>query len=296
MISFTAAAKINLNLLVTGRRDDGLHLIDSLAVFADLADRLDITAAATDRFEITGPMATMLEAKDDNLVIRARDAFRDATDWRQPLAITLEKHIPVAAGIGGGSADAAEVLTALNRLSGEPLDDDRLAALGLGLGADIPVCLAAPRGAAWRMRGIGDAITPVSLPQAETRATGPGLVLLNTGVTVSTADVFRARAAAETPFDPTPDYPAVIDPAGFAGLIRLGNSLTEAASAVCPDIEAGAALIRDLAESGGALGHGMSGSGATFFAVFDTVAAARAAAERHPPPCWHWAGGLFQPS
>jgi 4-diphosphocytidyl-2-C-methyl-D-erythritol kinase len=288
MTTIRAAAKVNLNLLVTDRREDGMHLIDSLAVFADLVDVLTIIPGDNDDFSITGPMATMLSCSEDNLVTRARDKYRDATGWNQPLRINLEKHIPIAAGIGGGSTDAATLLIAANNMAGGKLGADELVHLGLDLGTDIPVCLGASDATAWRICGIGEKTTPIDLPLE------PGLVLINSGIAVTTADVFRTMAANSEGFDVSPEYPATIDMAGFRDLLEKGNSLYSAARHVCPQIETAARLTRNLAEKSKAIHHGMSGSGATFFAIFETVAAARQAISDNTPPCWHWAGGLFQ--
>ena len=294
MITIKAPAKINLNLLVTGRRDDGLHLIDSLAVLADLTDGLSLTESDTDSFECRGPMAAALAQMQpaDNLVLRARDIYREAAGWDQKLAVSLEKNIPVAAGIGGGSADAAAMLHGINKMAGGRLDDADLAELGLRLGADVPVCLKSTEGPAWRMRGIGEQLDQVTPPFSTDK--GPGLVLINTGIAVPTGAVFAARAESRMPFAAAAVYPAELDQKGWEQLCHLGNSLAEAAQIVCPEIDEAAAMIADLAKASGATYWGMSGSGATFFALFDTIDAAHHAIAQHPPHCWHWAGGLFR--
>lgn len=291
MMVIPAAAKINLNLRVTGRRPDGLHLIDSVAVFADLKDMITITPSDDDRFTLSGPMAAMLDKDDDNLVTKARDHFRQETGWDQPVTINLEKHIPVAAGIGGGSADAAATLQGLNAISGHRLDDENLQRLGLGLGADVPVCLKSVEAMAFRMQGVGEILTALTLPSEF--APTPGLVLINQGIGVSTADVFRTRARQEHFADP-PRYPEELDVASFQSLLNEGNDLFEPACAVTPLLASGAERIRAFAEQSGALHHGMSGSGATFFALFDSITKAEESVRHNPPPCWHWAGGLFQ--
>ena len=294
MITIKAPAKINLNLLVTGRRDDGLHLIDSLAVFAGLTDGLSLTESDRDSFECHGPMAAALAQMQpaDNLVLRARDIYREAAGWDQKLAVSLEKNIPVAAGIGGGSADAAAMLHGINKMAGGRLADDRLAELGLRLGADVPVCLKSTEGPAWRMRGIGEQLDQVIPPFSTDK--GPGLVLINTGIAVPTGAVFAARAESRMPFAAAAAYPVELDQKGWEQLCHLGNSLAEAAQIVCPEIDEAAAMIADLAKASGATYWGMSGSGATFFALFDTIDAAHHAIAQHPPDCWHWAGGLFR--
>ena len=294
MITIKAPAKINLNLLVTGRRDDGLHLIDSLAVFAGLTDVLTLTESDRDSFDCHGPMAAVLAQTEaaDNLILRARDIYRKVTGWDQKLAVILEKNIPVAAGIGGGSADAAAMLHGINKMAGGRLADDRLAELGLRLGADVPVCLKSTQGPAWRMRGIGEQLDQVIPPF--TTEKGPGLVLINTGIAVPTGAVFAARAESRIPYADAADYPPVLDQKGWEQLCHLGNSLAEAARVVCPEIDEAAGMIAGLASASGARHWGMSGSGATFFALFDTIDAAHHAIEQNQPGYWHWTGGLFR--
>ena len=179
----SAPAKVNLYLHVTGRRPDGYHLLDSLIVFADLCDT--VTAAPAERLSLTlaGPFADALDGAD-NLVSRAARALA-AHAGRPPRAtLRLVKHVPVAAGLGGGSSDAAAALRALIRLWGLSIEADELARLALELGADVPVCLA---GHACFVGGIGDALTPApALPSAP-------ILLVNPGVAVPTTEVFAAR-------------------------------------------------------------------------------------------------------
>ena len=179
-----ARAKVNLFLHLLGRRSDGYHLLDSLAVFPDVGDTLTAELADRTTLEIEGPFAAGLSG--DNLVLRAACALRSAGG----AALVLEKNLPVASGIGGGSADAAAALRVLDRLWGLDLPQAELAAIALGLGADVPVCLASVPA---RMGGIGEAIgvAPV-LPRC-------GIVLVNPGVPVSTAEVFRRRTAGFSP-------------------------------------------------------------------------------------------------
>uniref|UniRef100_UPI0028B0566C 4-(cytidine 5'-diphospho)-2-C-methyl-D-erythritol kinase n=1 Tax=Shinella sp. TaxID=1870904 RepID=UPI0028B0566C len=160
-----AAAKINLALPVVGQRDDGYHLLDSLVTFTQFGDRLSFSPAAEDRFTISGRFGAVLDADGDNLVTRARDWLRAALAERgqpaPPVHIHLEKNLPIASGIGGGSADAAATLRGLVRLWQGRLPPDVLHALSVGLGADVPMCLA---GHPLIARGIGEDITPVVLP------------------------------------------------------------------------------------------------------------------------------------
>ncbi|MFC6686866.1 4-(cytidine 5'-diphospho)-2-C-methyl-D-erythritol kinase [Jhaorihella thermophila] len=249
-----APAKINLTLHVTGRREDGFHLLDSLVVFADLGDRLWLRPARQAGLSVTGPMAAGVPADARNLALRAARLIGAAVDIR------LEKTLPAAAGIGGGSSDAAAVLRALRQM-GHALPD-RLE----DLGADVPVCLLAR---AARMSGIGEVVEPVEgLPALPA-------VLVNPRVAVSTPDVFRRLERRDNaPMGPIPqngDRTAFID-----WLAAQRNDLQPAAESVAPVI---GGVLRGL-EAEGALLARMSGSGATCFGLFDTPEAARAAAGR----------------
>lgn len=248
-----APAKINLCLHVTGQRADGYHLLDSLVVFAGVGDR--VTVAPGEGFRLTGPQAGALAAEADNLCLRAARAMG------AKVAITLEKVLPVASGIGGGSADAAAVLRAAARL-GHPLPD---AAAVLALGADVPVCLA---GRPVRMRGVGEVLDPVRLPPVWS-------VLANPGVAVSTPAIFRALERRDNPPLPAilPHWPDAAALAGF--LAGQRNDLQPAAEALAPEITG---VIRALQATPGCLLARMSGSGATCFGLYPDEGAARAAA------------------
>ncbi|MFN4155919.1 MAG: 4-(cytidine 5'-diphospho)-2-C-methyl-D-erythritol kinase [Paracoccaceae bacterium] len=252
-----APAKINLTLHVIGQRADGYHLLDSLVVFADVGDVVSVTASDRLGLTITGPQAAMLPAGEDNLVLRA------ARMMGARAAITLEKRLPVASGIGGGSADAAATLRALARLGHGvlPADGDVLA-----LGADVPVCL---RARAVRMQGVGERLTEVPpLPEA-------WLVLVNPGVAVSTPQVFRGlahRDNAPMP-DVVPPLPSVTALAGFLQAMR--NDMEAPALALAPAIGAVSAA---LSAQPGCLLARMSGSGATCFGLFADASSAQAAA------------------
>lgn len=247
-----APAKVNLTLHVTGQRPDGYHLLDSLVVFADLGDRVRMRAAPRLSLKVTGPMAADVPVGADNLVLRAaRLAGVVGAE------IVLEKNLPTAAGIGGGSADAAATLRALQ--SGfdlmPPAVDDLMT-----LGADVPACLLSQ---SLRMRGIGETISPV--------AAMPALpaVLVNPGVPVHTPAVFRTLTTRHgAPMPEIPAFAGVTDCAGWLALQR--NDLQEAAIGICPEIGACLAALRDQA----ALLARMSGSGATCFGLFQTADAA----------------------
>ncbi len=279
----SAPAKINLFLHVLGRRDDGYHLLDSLVVFAGVADRLRAAPAAGLSLTVGGRFGGALAAEPDNLVLRAARALADAAGIAPTARLELDKTLPVASGIGGGSADAAAALRLLARLwgiapggsGGRPVD---LAALAAGLGADVPVCLA---GRPARMGGVGEVLAPAPrLPEF-------GLVLVNPGVPVATPDVFRARtgpfsAQAALP-DGWPDAAAMAE-----DLAQLRNDLEAPARGLCPPV--GAALDA-LAARPGCLLARMSGSGATCFGLFPTPAAAEtAAAALARPGWWCWGG------
>ena len=250
-----APAKVNLTLHVTGQRADGYHLLDSLVVFADVGDRVSLRPDAALSLKITGPQAAALPVSDDNLVLRAARLMGGAA------AITLDKVLPVASGIGGGSADAAACLRALAQL-GRALPTE---AEVLRLGADVPVCL---RGVPLRMQGVGEVLTALPpLPEA-------WLVLVNPGVGVATPAVFRGLARKDNP--PMPELPPMAAaPALAAFLHQMRNDLEPAAQAVAPVI---GAVKAALAAQPGCLLARMSGSGATCFGLFGSAGAAEAAA------------------
>ncbi len=249
-----APAKINLALHVTGRRGDGYHLLDSLVVFADIGDRLRLRSARGLSLTVSGPMSEGVPVDDGNLALRAARAARVAD-----VAIHLEKHLPAAAGIGGGSSDAAAVLRALDEGWGARTPDI------LALGADLPVCMSAQTA---RMSGIGDVVAPVSgIPPLPA-------VLVNPGEAIPTPAVFAALD--ERNGSPMSDIPA------FSGVAQCAhwlhgqrNDLQAPALGIEPVI--GDCL--DLLTRQDALLARMSGSGATCFGLYpDPAAAARAAA------------------
>lgn len=250
-----APAKINLALHVTGRRADGYHLLDSLVVFTRFGDELEIAPAAADSFEVAGPFARGVPIDAGNLVIKARDAVRAAHGAREPLALRLTKNLPPASGIGGGSSDAAACLAGMS-------GDDGLAEIGLKLGADVPMCLAAEP---LRARGIGERIA--LLPDFPALS----LVLANPGVEVPTSEIFRRLPSPDNA--PLPDAPEG-DVIGWLRATR--NDLQAPAIAYAPQI--GDCL--DMLERSGAAFARMSGSGATCFGVFADEGAAARAAER----------------
>jgi len=254
-----AAAKVNLCLHVTGRAPDGYHLLDSLAVFAGVGDRVRVEPDEGLCLTVTGPGAAAVPAGADNLVLRAAALF-----GRTGAAITLDKHLPAASGIGGGSADAAATLRALSRLWSVPLPDDDAI---LRLGADVPVCLASRP---VRMRGVGERLTALPpLPPV-------WMVLANPGQSVSTPAVFAALTRRENPA--LPDVPTAgwPDAAALVDWLRgTRNDLQDAAIGLAPGIED---CLAALAAQENCLLARMSGSGATCFGLFASLAGAKAAA------------------
>ncbi|MEN0076079.1 MAG: 4-(cytidine 5'-diphospho)-2-C-methyl-D-erythritol kinase [Paracraurococcus sp.] len=284
MLTEFAPAKVNLYLHVIGRREDGYHLLDSLAVFGPAGDRLSLAPAATLSLALDGPFGGALAAEPDNLVLRAARALAAGAGGGAGggggARLTLSKCLPVASGIGGGSADAAAALRGLDRLWGLGLEAAALARIAASLGADIPVCLLSRP---TRMGGIGEVLRPAPiLPDC-------GLLLVNPGIALATPAVFRARQGA---FTPPADLPSRWpDAAAMArDLAVLRNDLEAPAIALCPPVATVLAALRSLP---GCLLARMSGSGATCFGLFPDAAAARAAAGGLPDAWWREAGGLY---
>jgi 4-diphosphocytidyl-2-C-methyl-D-erythritol kinase len=262
-----APAKVNLALHVTGRRDDGYHLLDSLVVFAGAGDWLDMAMATELSLSVSGPRAAGVPTDRGNLVWRAAEAF--GTD--RGARIHLEKHLPHAGGIGGGSADAGATLRGLAALWGVALPDPQAV---LSIGADMPVCAASMPA---RMRGIGDILDPVPpIP-------GLWIVLVNPGLEVPTGPVFKALATVEN--DPLPD-PHWSDADGLlTWLSTTRNDLEPAATSLVPAV---GDVLEALAGVEGCRLARMSGSGATCFGLFTEEHAAQAAAShlKHRSPEW----------
>ena len=260
-----APAKINLYLHLLGRRDDGYHLLDSLIAFAAVHDVVTVSPGAGLTLAVDGPFARAMPDAGDNLVLRAAHALRSARGVTDGAAITLTKNLPVAAGIGGGSADAAASLLGLNALWRLDADDHELSELGLGLGADVPACL---RGEPLYAAGVGEIIE--SAPALPTM----GLVLVNPNIPLSTAAVFSdfdGRFTAAGRFDArheTAKYFA-------AGLSERRNDLTAPARNIAREIDP---MLGALDEVGDCLLSRLSGSGPTCFGLFETGAAASSAA------------------
>jgi 4-diphosphocytidyl-2-C-methyl-D-erythritol kinase len=260
-----ARAKINLTLHVIGARADGYHDIESLVAFARRADRLTLTAGAALALAVRGPFAAACGAISDNLVLKAARALAAQVDGLRLGRFRLTKNLPVAAGLGGGSADAAAALRLLARINKLKRDDPRLTAAARMTGADIPVCLAQR---ACVMRGIGDVLSaPLALPKLH-------VVLVNPGVGLSTKDVFAAFDSHPAPRIRTGRSRINVN-ALVASLAKEGNDLENAAISLRPEIADVLAALR--ARSGCQLAR-MSGAGATCFGLFATMGAAASAA------------------
>ncbi|HEX9965724.1 MAG TPA: 4-(cytidine 5'-diphospho)-2-C-methyl-D-erythritol kinase [Allosphingosinicella sp.] len=248
-----AYAKVNLELRVRARRPDGYHEVDTLFAFAEDGDRLSVGPAEELGLQVTGPFAAALGAPEDNLVLRAARLLGEG----RGAALTLDKRLPVASGIGGGSADAAAALRLLVRWWGLRLGRAELLALARHLGADVPACL---ESRIVRGTGRGDHLAPDAGPEFR----GDPILLVNPGVPVATADVFGRWKGASAPGS---------------------NDLEPPAREIAPVI---GEVVDRLGEQPGVRMASMSGSGATCFALFDSDEAlgraASAIAARHP----HW--------
>ena len=273
-----APAKINLALHVTGRRADGYHCLDSLVVFADIGDTIEAIAAPLSPqpgLDIVGPFAAGLDTGPDNLVLRAARAYATIGGRIDGLALRLTKRLPVASGIGGGSADAAATLRLLADIAPLPAPrPEEMQTIATSLGADVPMCL---RSRSLRAAGIGEILTPLDgLPRLP-------MLLVNPGIAVSTPAVFKKLQRADNPALPAiptafRDVAAVAD---WLGQTR--NDLETPAISALPVIAEVIAAIR--ATEGCRIAR-MSGSGATVFGLFadplQADMAAREIAVRHP--------------
>lgn len=283
-----APAKVNLALHVTRRREDGYHDLESLIVFADIADELEAKPAAADSLEISGPFASGLGAGPTNLVLRATAAFRKRWPEIAPagLAMHLVKNLPVAAGIGGGSADAAAALRLMAELSSEQVPVVDLADLAATLGADVPACLLSRPLVA---RGVGEILSPLpDFPELH-------IVLANPLIPVVTADVFRRLRAHDN--YPLPALPSPLTRPAQLGLwlAETRNDLQPPAIKLVPEI---GDLIDDLAQTQGCILARMSGSGATVFGLFGSASQAHGAAHElrlRRPQHWFAAAPLLRP-
>jgi 4-diphosphocytidyl-2-C-methyl-D-erythritol kinase len=266
-----APAKVNLTLHVLGKRPDGYHELESLVVFADVGDELTFAPGDALGLEVTGPTATAAGSTDDNLVLKAARALAERVPGLRLGRFTLHKQLPVAAGLGGGSSDAAAALRLLARENDLSLDDERVRDAARVTGADVPVCLD-PK--ARIMRGIGD-ILSAPLPMQKLHA-----VLVNPRVAVPTKDVFLALAA--KPLEAVPSRDDFIRPRMESDSIlrevaQRRNDLEYPAARLQPIIGKVILALNDAATCGLAR---MSGSGATCFGIYHTTADARLVADK----------------
>ena len=267
MITENAPAKINLALHVRARRADGYHELETLFAFVDDGDTVTLAPGPLS-LAITGPFGAGLSAEDDNLVLRAARAFAQAYGLAEGGAFTLDKHLPVAlgigeeAGIGGGSADAAAALRALARANAIPIDDARLFDIAAALGSDVPACLL---GRTAIGRGRGERLAPLDGPS------GMAVLLVNPGIAVSTAAVFKAWDGIDRGAMPVGEILSVARAAR--------NDLEAPARRLAPEIDAVIALL-DAPGGDRPVLTRMSGSGATCFALYAGAADRRAAAAR----------------
>ena len=287
-VVFIAPAKINLALHVTRRREDGYHDLESLVVFADLADEIEAVPAKQDSLTVIGPFAQGLGGGETNLVTRAVAAFR--TRWPDAvptcLALRLTKNLPVAAGIGGGSADAAAALRLMVSQSIQTIPVSELSDMAARLGADVPACLVS---APLLARGVGELLEP--LPQFPELH----IVLVNPMVPLATADVFRRLRAHD-------NYPLPALPSPLTRPVQLGIWLAETRNDLQPPavklVPVIGEIVDQLAQAQGCMLARMSGSGATVFGLFGSSGQAHQAAQlmrAQNPEHWVAAAPLLVP-
>jgi 4-diphosphocytidyl-2-C-methyl-D-erythritol kinase len=291
MLTEEGRAKVNLTLRVVGRRVDGLHDLESVVAFADCADRLTLTPGPKLDLKTTGPLAEACGEAVDNLVFKAARLLGEMVPDLKLGEFTLDKVLPVAAGIGGGSADAAAALRLLAQANGLALDDARLIEVAKRTGADVPVCL---NSRACVMTGVGETLLPLSVPKmpcvmvnpcvpVATRDVFAALGLRNGDLLVGASDVMRAAAWPE-PGASVEDW--------VEALAAGANDLEAPAIRIQPVI---GAVLSALSASDGAWLARMSGSGATCFAIYENTAEAQRAAQKirlDHPQWWVHSGVL----
>jgi 4-diphosphocytidyl-2-C-methyl-D-erythritol kinase len=264
-LSYLAKAKINLDLLITGRRDDGFHELDSIVGFADFGDELSAENHNGLSLSVTGPFADHLDSNDHNLIIEAAKLICEAAKIKPNVKFHLIKNLPVSSGIGGGSADAAAALKLCQKIFDLDFSDDELASIALKLGADVPVCL---KSTPHHMTGIGEKLSPLLLKDKI------NLVLVNPGKTLSTPNVFQAYKKFSRGFDQKRSFLTTEIHLSFIieTLQQSGNSLQSAACEIEPEIDTV-----------------MSGSGATCFGLYKNKVDCQKASElifKQNPTWW----------
>jgi 4-diphosphocytidyl-2-C-methyl-D-erythritol kinase len=262
-----APAKINLTLQVGRPRADGMHPLQSAVMFADVGDWIEAEVHPDSPFHIRGPFSRGLRQTNGNLVLEAFAAIRRASGIDLSATVTLEKNLPVASGIGGGSSDAAATLKALNALWELELSEAELMCIAAEIGADVPVCV--PARTAW-MTGVGDVIAPLQAPALHAVLVNPLKPLPTAAVFGKFDEMGLGRRLDETqpPVWRTPAEAA-------AGAAALGNDLAAPACALAPEI---AVILEALRQDARVAHAGLSGSGATCFALLENAAAASALA------------------
>lgn len=290
-LSEEGRAKVNLTLRVNGRRADGYHDLESVVAFADCADRLMLTPGPDLDLKMSGPLAQACGEASDNLVLKAARLLSERVANLKAGSFSLDKVLPVAAGIGGGSADAAAALRLLAQLNGLELDDPRIIEVAQLTGADVPVCV---RSLACVMTGVGEALQPLNLPKMP-------CVMVNPCVPVATRDVFNALGLRHGELlvgatdvllqDRWPEEGSSLED-WVEALAASANDLEAPAMRIEPVI---GEVISALSATNGAWLARMSGSGATCFAIYENTADAERAAEKiraHRPGWWVHAGTL----
>jgi 4-diphosphocytidyl-2-C-methyl-D-erythritol kinase len=247
---FFASAKINLSLRIIQRRADGYHLLQSVMAPCDIGDVMHIDPAASYCFDIEGPFAAHAPVGANNLVTRAVHLMEQASGRRADISVRLRKNIPAGAGLGGGSADAAAAMHALNAIWGMPFDMDGLCAIGLKIGAELPFML---RGVSAFVEGIGEVQTPFHVPAMPAVVVWPAVAL-------ATADVFRAYTLGGQAFS----VPAPAD----SWMLDGRNDLQDAAMSFTPLIGQGLEALRG---TNGCLSARMTGSGSSVFGIFEDM-------------------------
>ena len=263
--------KINLALHVVGERNDGYHLLDSLVCFSFEGDVLSYKPAKTNSFSIIGPQSVALTVDADNLVSRARDVFvKKFPSKSEPCQLILEKNLPVASGIGGGSGDAAGVFALLKQQWQIEASDQELFELGLTLGADVPMCLSAFLNCrSLRVSGIGEKLQPVDCCRIP-------MVLVNHGQSISTPEIFkllgnRKSAALDIDVSNLSNLHSLVNE-----LNKTHNDLYECARLLAPELD----NVLGILDENGALLSRMSGSGATCFGIYENIKKAEEAARK----------------
>ncbi|MFC3053104.1 4-(cytidine 5'-diphospho)-2-C-methyl-D-erythritol kinase [Kordiimonas pumila] len=271
-ITVNAPAKLNLFLHITGRRPNGYHELESLFAFTKQGDKIHIKQSDLPGFRVEGLFAKHLKGLDpkENLVLKAATILAEYAARPLDVTICLEKNLPVASGIGGGSADAAATLLALDAFWGLDCNKNFLESLALQLGADVPACL---YNVPLYVTGIGECMAPADLPKQY------GVVLINPGVALSTPAVFKAYRAQAKQFDAPMGRVLPKDSFRFIEFLKAKthNSLLAASKTLCPEIVAVLSLLKQDKQ---ALYVQMSGSGATCFALYNTQKEADSAARR----------------